>query len=385
MKYLFVGGFNLPNRNAAAQRIMAIAEVLVSYGHSVDIAGLSKELDEYSEFVEIKKGIRIINTPYPKSKKEWLLYLLTPQRLLKVTKLTNYDILVCYNHPAFALIWLSISRLFNRFALISDLTEWYSTEHGGPLFRVLKKLDVSVRMYLSSYLSDRLVVASQYLCDFYKNKPVLILPTLVPGSECNTAVDYSATGSGRLRFIYAGLPFYKGDNDKIVMKDRIDLIVESFLKIKKLDWELNIYGVDEEEYCALLKKKREKMFGDRINFHGKVPRAIVMAGYCSSHYSIFFRDENRSNKAGFPTKLSESFEVGVPVITNDVGDSKEYVGTDRGFIFPNSADEYSEYITEIITLGVEHSIKLKCNVVENNPLAVELWSARINEFMTKGL
>ncbi|ELV8644694.1 hypothetical protein QNE66_004418, partial [Vibrio vulnificus] len=67
----------------------------------------------------------------------------------------------------------------------------------------------------------------------------------------------------------------------------------------------------------------EKM-GDNVVFHGRVPHNELISYISESDYSIFFRDDTRVNKAGFPSKLAESLTLGIPVITNEISSLKKY-------------------------------------------------------------
>lgn len=382
MNYLFVGGFDLPNRNAAAQRIMAIADMLAMNGHLVDIIGIASDPRAERSFVEHSHGIRIASSQYPETPLHWLKYLTSIKRIKTISHLSTYDVVLCYNFPAVAFINLRINKLYYKYTLIADITEWYRSDFGGPAFRIMKYIDVTIRMYLAPVLADRLIVASQFLQSFYRNSHVLVLPTLVPRHKfLRTYSEASSTQDG-LTFIYAGFPFYKADDAATILKDRIDHVVESFSKLEGSHWTLNIFGITEADYCKYLKKPANRLFGDRIRFHGKVDRAIILEQYLNSSYSVFFRDQSRSNLAGFPTKLSESFDMGVPVITNDVGDSKEYVGRDRGFVFPSLEQEYHLHLRDVIIRGAVHARRLRRNILAHNPLNATYWIDKVNRFMT---
>ena len=45
MRVLYLGGFELPDKNAAAQRVLSNAKLLREMGHDVTFAGISKDIN----------------------------------------------------------------------------------------------------------------------------------------------------------------------------------------------------------------------------------------------------------------------------------------------------------------------------------------------------
>jgi hypothetical protein len=75
---LYIGGFELPDRNAAAQRVIANAKILSALGFKVVLIGLDKSIktnkfvvDNYNTF----EGFTYYNLKYPVSLYEWLVTL----------------------------------------------------------------------------------------------------------------------------------------------------------------------------------------------------------------------------------------------------------------------------------------------------------------------
>jgi glycosyltransferase involved in cell wall biosynthesis len=56
---------------------------------------------------------------------------------------------------------------------------------------------------------------------------------------------------------------------------------------------------------------------------------------------IFIRSSDRRNNAGFPTKFAESFTCGVPIITTDVSDVKEYINLSNGSVLLGNCETES--------------------------------------------
>ena len=58
---------------------------------------------------------------------------------------------------------------------------------------------------------------------------------------------------------------------------------------------------------------------------GRVDRDEVEKFYSKAHFVVFFRENMRYAKAGFPSKSIESWQHGIPIITNNVGELKNYL------------------------------------------------------------
>ena len=68
-KILYIGGFELPDKNAAAHRVIANAKVLREMGFEVSFIGISKDIMGAPSIVE---GFESTPIPYPCGKIEWI-------------------------------------------------------------------------------------------------------------------------------------------------------------------------------------------------------------------------------------------------------------------------------------------------------------------------
>ena len=95
---LYIGGFELPDKNAAAQRVMANAKLLRDMGFNVTLTGITKEVGSQSNIYE---GFCCESLPYPTTTKEWLRYITI---FISEDMLSKYhpDYVVLYNFPAIA-------------------------------------------------------------------------------------------------------------------------------------------------------------------------------------------------------------------------------------------------------------------------------------------
>ena len=79
---IYTGGFELPDKNAAAQRVLANAKTFRDLGFNVVLIGIDKSLPQNTHIKETRSSVQGFETwsiPYPDSKKTWLKYITTAQ------------------------------------------------------------------------------------------------------------------------------------------------------------------------------------------------------------------------------------------------------------------------------------------------------------------
>ena len=119
-----------------------------------------------------------------------------------------------------------------------------------------------------------------------------------------------------------------------------------------------------ERYGDLLHKKR---LCDWIQFIGRVSQNEVPHYYTLADFMVLLREPTRKSNAGFPTKFSESFTSGTPVITNLTSDLGLYLKDGKtGFIVDNPSEDviYQILKEKVLHLNKEDIEILKRNVRE---------------------
>lgn len=321
-----------PDKNAAAHRILSNAKILRSQGYEVILVGFSTELSAHETIQSSVSGFECHQLPYPKSSLNWLSYLFGYKKLLQLqlAKKETLKAIICYNFPAVAQSRLMSLAQKLGVKRVSDITEWPDSSGGSFLFRILKWLDTNYRIYFLGKKSEGVITTSAYMSEFYTKRQTHIIevPTLY---DCEHYSDNNSWAPEDCKhFIYFGKPFEhstvnkKRDN----LKDRLDLVIELFSKLhlsgKKFI--LHIYGISKEDYLkvfhehtALLEQLQQYIF-----FKGVVSHSVIINAVQNAHFSIFFRDNNRINNVGFPSKLAESITCGTPVITNRINNTRQF-------------------------------------------------------------
>lgn len=328
---LYIGGFELPDKNAAAHRVLNNGKVLREIGYRVVFISIDKNLPFKGNNKSCKENVQGFDcwyVPYPKSNNQWLNYLTNIDSVkMLIKEYSDVKAIICYNYQAFALLRLKKYCNQNDIKLLADCTEWYSTKGSNIVFKIIKGLDSFLRMRVIQKKLDGVIVISKYLENYYnKFNNVLRIPPLVDLAESKW--DIKKRYNEIPQFVYVGSPG--------VNKDKINLVVESFYELKKQNkFVLNIVGISKEQYLNLY-KEHESILNESvgfINFIGRISHIESLEYLKIADFSIFLRENTRLNNAGFPTKYVESISCGTIVITTKTSDLVDYSIQDRNPYF----------------------------------------------------
>lgn len=351
----YLGGFNLPNANAAAQRVVANAKLLRELGYEVMLVGLSSDGDNINKTF-LYEGFQCINLKYPHSAVEWLKYLASYRQYIPFVQTMNTFAVIAYNHPSIAMQRLTEFCRRKGIKMLADCTEWYEP-HGNWFFRKIKGWDSNRRMTKVHCNMDGVIAISKFLYDFYTKHGVktLLLPPLVDKSERKW---HQTTGQedGKIHLVFAG-SITKG------YKDRLDVIVEALSRIeKKLSstFVLDVIGINEEQFRNLYTEWKDKTLPSFVRFHGRIDHEETVKILTKSDFQIFARYNSLSNTAGFPTKFVETISARSLVLTNPSSNIGDYLieGINGYILNINSIDILADCLKVPLSLNKE-SIKEK--------------------------
>lgn len=357
---VYIGGFELPDKNAAAQRVITNGRIFNKLGYNVTYIGVNKS-DEFieSSIREYKsEDFTYYSKPqrYPKTNLEWIKFITDisfVKQTIEFDLESNVEIVIAYNYPAISLKKLIRFGKKNHIKIIADVTEWYEPQ-GSYIFRLIKGTDSYLRMNVFQKKIDGVIAISQFLYDYYEQKAVIKVPPLVDKSSLKWKKVITQKNHSILRLIYVGSP---GNGQK----DRLDLIINTLSKIrdKVPRFKLTIIGINENEYV--------EYFGDNaipnnikknILFNGRIPHLEAIDELKKSDYSIFLRDNNLVNTAGFPTKFVESITCGTPVLTNKSSNVGDYL-SDGLLGFELTLDSLEESLIKALNQSNSKILKMK--------------------------
>ena len=342
---LYIGGFELPDKNAAANRVVSNAYIFRKLGYEVLFFGVNKNIEYKKDFQLITKefeGFVYYENGYPNSFFEWYHYMTSINMILKIINLiSDISIVICYNYQAIAYNRVRKYCQRNKITIIADCTEWYGAQSGGVVFNMLKYLDNLIRLRYVNKKVDKLIVVSSYFKKFYKNKETIVLPPLVRNTHYQ---DEEEITYNKPKLIYAGLPFRLGKRikSKTQMKDRLDLALRLLhcAHTRGVDFIFDIYGLSKEQYLEALPTDYEiiKDMGEKVHFLGRIPQTELKGKIRAAHFTILLRNNNKTSNFGFPSKVAESISLGTPVVTTKTSDLNRYILERQTGYFLNMGD-----------------------------------------------
>ena len=368
MRILYLGSFRLPHGDAASARVLNVAKSLRFLGNDVSFiswGGKNNPDEEGADAVcrvdgfpfqvtnEIDFQGSIINKT-----KAWLLQGNKTKKLLRETY-GEYDVVISYNCSIIG--WLKRFCKKHHLFLISDLTEWYALKE-------LSIIGIPGYLWKMKVLQKRVpnkIVISSFLNNYYHDTHNIIIPATCDATDEKWkqgdafAIEKVGAFDGKT-LVYAGTP---GRKDAIhIAINSIQLLIEEGHRIR-----LIIVGITRESYLCKYKGYLHKpILSEWIQFVEKVPQQQVPSFYELADFMILLRKPTRKSTAGFPTKFTESFISGTPVIANLTSDIGLYlIDGETGFVVQAPNEEaFSQVIKEkVIPLGKADIEAMKQNVL----------------------
>lgn len=343
-RVLYIGGFVLPDRNAAAQRVIGIAKSLKEVGYEVCFVNAIERCNKEFQIKEYY-GFKT----YEYNRKSNLDYFFFAHKTLSIIKDIKPFIIIAYNYPAIALNKIRKFSQKNGIKCVADSTEWYKPKGGNIAYRIIKTLDTEYRMRYVQKRMDAVIAISRYLFDYYKAcVPTTMIPPTVDILDKKWAKNTDCKNTGTIAFVYAGSPS--------ATKEKLDVVVsaiEECLYRNKII--LYIVGITKNQFLHM------------YSWKGDLPKEIVFKGHVShleaidfvkrANWSIILRQNNAVVKAGFPTKLVESISCGTPVIANVFSNIEDFLCNDNSFVVRNM-NMVSKYIEEACSKETHVDIQL---------------------------
>lgn len=343
---LYLGGFELPDKNAAAQRVMANAKLLREMGFEVSFIGISKDIDNAPRIVE---GFSSIPVPYPSGIKQWVHQIMTFVDTKEIID-RRPDYVILYNFPSIASLRILNACHKHGIGVIHDLTEWEIAEGWSPR-NVIRKLDINLRMRYCMKKMDGVIAISRYLYDYYKDDTnVILVPPTVDLKNPKFCRKRELESSDKItKLVYAG------STGLAATKDRLDYIIKEVNLFPNI--RLDIVGQTKEQFQAVFGNTVD--IADNIVFHGCVSHTEAVRFVCEADFQMLIRENTLKNTAGFPTKFVESMSCCTPLIATLTSNIGDYLHDGvNGFIV---SDEHplGEVLKKAASLSSAEIIKMK--------------------------
>lgn len=259
-KFLYVGGFVLPDRNAAAQRVMSIAKSLKEIGHEVIFLNYSDNSE--GNAWKIYNGFSC----YEKPKANLFDRLVSVRDVKKIIEENKITSVVAYNYPAVALYRLLMLCKRKSISCYMDAAEWYVAK-GNIIFKLIKTIDTELRMRYLHPKSDGVIAISDYLYRYYRDKVKTVkIPPTVDIEEAKWRIPPVKNGEQKTVFVYAGSP--------TLQKERLDFILDAVGKvIGQRDLIVRIIGITQQQYEQIYGKC---VLADCVEFLGRISHTEVI-------------------------------------------------------------------------------------------------------------
>lgn len=378
----YIGGFNFPDKDAASHRVIANAKILKNLGYTIIFFCMTKEYKDLQQEPILKEveGFQYYEYKYPVSYKEWYRWLTSIKYIKKIQ--IKPSIIIAYNYPSLSLYKLRLYTKKNNVKLVADCSEWYHSNN------LIKKIDTYFRMKILHSKMDGLILISKFLYNYYSNFECnrLLLPPLVDLNDKKWQRDTIINlkeDNNMIKLVYAG-NVGRGE------KDDLKFIIESLDKIRYVlqnHIKLNIYGITEKEYCLIynINESELKNIKEFTSFHGLVAHCAVIQAIKQAHFTIFIRDNNIVNNAGFPTKFVESLSCATPVLTNHNSNISDFIieGKNGYILDSKTADNFCNSLISIFSnLTLEKINFMKSFCKENNPFDYRQYINIMSDFIS---
>ncbi len=336
---IYVGNFELPDKNAAAHRVINNAKLFRESGLNTVFLGTCRS-GKYFEGI-LKRdsyfGFDIYEQSYPDTTSRWAKSIFNVKNIADLVRLYPDTALVILYNTQYATL-LAVKRILRgtNIKTIYDCTEWNGLTEGNVLKRLSKSVDSRLIENRLASSCEGIIAVSRTMISRYGGKTeTLLLPPLVDTDD--KIWRQPPEQNDVFTFLYAGSP---------MDKDRLDVLIGAFSKLPEGSSELRILGVDRSEYSA-------ESIPEGVVFKGMTPHSDTVREILGCGAFVFLRERTRRNTAGFPTKFVEAYTCGVPVITTDVSDIKEY--TDNNIVvLPDVTEEsVTNAMNDVLSGGIE--------------------------------
>ena len=354
----------LPEGNAATQRVLANCKILDEIGYDVILLGVNKRKSllrsTYSK-IDNNEGLTCYSCNYPDSFLQLVWYTFSSCKVVNFLKNIDVNIsaVILYNYPAIPMLKIANYCKRHNIKTFADSTEWFLNVKNP-----IKNIDTFLRMRYVHFKLDGLICISNYLANYYKKVyNVINIPSLVLRNDCN---KYNYKPKKTRVFTYAG---NVGNGNK----DKLNLVIKCMAALNDSNIRFNIIGITEENLFKIYDDMLEfsNFISKHVKVYGYLPRSEVGKIISESDFTVFIREPNRQTNAGFPTKLAESYSFGTPVITTPTSNIEEYIVEGKnGFLAEDcSVPSILEALTKALKLSDQelmsmHDFCEKCNPLD---------------------
>lgn len=358
---LYVGGFELPDKNAAAHRVLSNAKIFRDLGYRVIFCGVDRE-NTTDEAVWVS-GFESMPLKYPASVKQWIKHMLDAKKYLQILS-ENKDIklVVCYNLLAIPMAKLLRYCKKRNIKIVADCTEWYANGFSLHPERLIKFLNTLLCMRWFQKRCDGMIAISSFLENYYKKhiRNIIVVPPLVD-IEDEKFSSGEKKKDGGISLVYSGSPALR--------KEALGEVVSALNRMGDIDFSFTVVGITREQFCGIYDVEPDD---SRIVFTGRIGHREALKKVRESDYAVIIRPETRITAAGFPTKFVEAVSCNTAVIANDTSDIAQYLkeGKNGHLVGLDSLED-----------GLRTALTSEMPYIERERFDYRLWRQSFSDFL----
>jgi len=349
---IYVGGFEMPDKNAAAHRVLNNAKIFRKLGYRVVFCGINKELEKNPGHPAEMGDFYSWPSVYPRRKKDWIRHLLDFSHIQRVLDTYQEDIryVIAYNMHAVPLFHLLRYCHQRNIRIIADATEWYENKFSFHPVKFIMFLDTNLVMRYLQKKTDGMIAISSYLKNYYQSSVsnIVVVPPLVDLKEEKWHQKRSASCKC-VEFVYSGTIDTGKD------KDKLGEIIQCFSGVSSdKPYLFTIIGLTKKQFIETFPESASSLetLGTKVRFMGRLSHTESISALLRADYCIFIRNRSRKNMAGFPTKFVECYTSGIGIITNSISDIDAYFPEESGNVILREYDRTA--LQEILQKAIEN-------------------------------
>lgn len=386
---VYIGSMVLPDKSAGAQRALSLSKSFRDLGYHVALVGMEKGEYNAHSVLETKtncQGFDAFAVPQPCSIKDWVHHTISVKEFLEVIEhygANRVKCVVAMEYEAIPLARLAWYCRKHGIALIADAEEWY--EHSRMQFpmNLAKDLDTTIRMhFVYPYMIKNMICISQFFYDHYQKRISnrVVIPGTIDQDECKWE-NCVYTPNSVLTLGYAGNPGLQFE------KERLDRLIQAVMELNQEGnrCRLILAGVENQFLQERIPSYVQQQNDQWIVCQGQISHVACLEIIASCDFTVIVRENKRVTNAGFPTKLSESFGCGTPVLTTKTSNIAEYIPDRQWGIVCDGydVDSIKIMIRKAMKYDSEELIEIHKRIKQENPLTYEGFNQRLELFLAK--
>lgn len=354
---LIVTGDRFPNGDAGAVRTDCLAHIFEEIGYEVRVIGFGNSTRKEWHMAG---SIRYYSLRSEKQDRihrafDRVFSFLRVKLLLRT--IPRPDLILVVSASELTTRFLKQYAAKYKLRLMHDAVEWYSPEEfkRGVHARAYRIKDRFNRKIIDRQFS--VIAISTFLEKHFSGRGLrtVRIPAVL---DVPSVSAQKHTQKGKTVFVYAGSPGTKDYLHTMIHGiSRIDDIAEQ-------PFEFRLIGITEQQLTASagVSEQAVDALKGKLKCFGRLPREEVLFHLSQADYTVLLRpSELRYARAGFPTKIAESFATATPAVVNLSSDLGLYLKDGENCILSSDCTEeaFAEAFLKALSANYEDRCRMQ--------------------------